>query len=341
MRKRSHRFESYLDVACLDKLASPINLKVHHHEELVARTAGELDAFRTIMDMPTSDEEQLEKRREKLRDWYSTAIERKRKELGGEPPFEKLSHEYLARQIRTHDEVDFFGGASLTVLQELLENHSDVVKKINYYQQGGTFNSKLNFLGNPYNFALNTSAAESVFNNCDKLAGFTLIPTDTTMKLKWNVKDLATLSPSIGLRSLAFHEEIEAWEMISPKERDGEYHSTEEFLTWRSERASDPQHTSLCRKGDNVIMADLTAILAAFTRVFDRRESEDLLKQNSIRDSIQKPIHDNNQMILRRDEMSKMECLMFEIAPGKDAVLTKSARKVLETALKTFLCRVS
>lgn len=94
------------------------------------------------------------------------------------------------------------------------------------------------------------------------LAGFTLIPTDTMTKLKWKVEGLAKLSAAVDLRSLAFHGKIDHWELISPEERDGASHSTEEFLAWRSERASNPQHTSPNSKGHKAVMAGLTALLA-------------------------------------------------------------------------------
>ncbi|KAH8757870.1 hypothetical protein F5883DRAFT_682975 [Diaporthe sp. PMI_573] len=163
MRTRCTRFEAYIDVACLDKLESPINLKTHYHDELVARPADELKEFRDIMEMPTSEESQIEERRTSLRLWYKKAIERKEAEFGGESPFEELSYDHLFSEIRNHDQATFFGGASLTVLQELLEKEPLLAKKVRYFQQGGTFNSKLNILGNPYNFALNTKAAEYVF----------------------------------------------------------------------------------------------------------------------------------------------------------------------------------
>jgi hypothetical protein len=76
-----------------------------------------------------------------------------------------LSYDHLFSEIRNHDQATFFGGASLTVLQELLEKEPLLGKKIHYFQQGGTFNSKLNILGNPYNFELNTKAAEYVFQH--------------------------------------------------------------------------------------------------------------------------------------------------------------------------------
>ncbi|KAH8756065.1 hypothetical protein F5883DRAFT_686220, partial [Diaporthe sp. PMI_573] len=191
MRSRCSRFEAYIDEACLDKLESPINLKTHYHDELVARSANELNEFRGIMEMPTNEEPQVEDRRTRLRQWYSKAIERKLDEFGGQSPFKDLDYDHLFNEIRNHNRTTFFGGASLTILQELLEKEPELGKKIRYFQQGGTFNSKLNILGNPYNFALNTKAAEYVFENRDKLGKFTLIPTDTTKKLEWTVQGLA------------------------------------------------------------------------------------------------------------------------------------------------------
>lgn len=336
MRARCSHFDTYIDVACLDKLASPINLKTHYHDELVARSAKELDDFRAIMQMPTSEGPEVEERRTELRDWYSKALKRKREEFGGETPFKDLSYDYLFSEIRKHDRVIFFGGASLTVLQELLEREPSLGKKVHYYQQGGTFNSKLNILGNPYNFALNTVAAEYVFDHQDKLGRFTLIPTDTTKKLEWTVEGLAKLSPAVGVRSLAFHGRFDPWEMISSKERDGGSHSTQEFLAWRAEWASDPQYSSPSSKGYKAVMADLTAFLAAFTRVFNEFQTrQGQLKQTSIRVAMEQSIPGSNQMVLRKDETSKIECLMFEILRGQDAVLVEDASGLLETALNT------
>ncbi|KAI3400612.1 hypothetical protein diail_2324 [Diaporthe ilicicola] len=336
MRTRCSHFDSYIDVACLNKLASPINLKTHYHDELVARTAEELDKFRTIMEMPTSEESEVEERRTQLRKWYSKALDRKEDEFGGESPLKDLSYDYLFSEIRKHDRVIFFGGASLTVLQELLEKEPLLGKRIHYYQQGGTFNSRLNILGNPYNFALNTFAAKYVFDHSEKLASFTLIPTDTTKKLEWTVEGLAKLSPAVGVRSLAFHGRFDPWEMISSKERDHPSNNTQEFLAWRSEWASDPQYSSPTSKGYKAVMADLTAFLAAFTRVFKEFETkEGLLKQKTIRVAMEQTIPGSKQMVLRVDETSKIECLMFDIPQGQDAVLVEDASGLLETALKT------
>jgi len=337
MRTRCSRFEAYIDVACLDKLESPINLKTHYHDELVARPADELKEFRDIMEMPTSEESQIEERRTSLRLWYKKAIERKEAEFGGKSPFEELSYDHLFSEIRNHDQATFFGGASLTVLQELLEKEPLLAKKVRYFQQGGTFNSKLNILGNPYNFALNTKAAEYVFSHKDNLGKFTLIPTDTTKKLEWTVQGLAKLSPAVGVRSLAFHGRYDPWEMISSKENDGASHTTQEFLAWRAEWASNPIYSAPDSKGYKAVMADLTAFLAAFTEVFkDFHTRRGSLKQTSIKVAMEQTIPDSNQMVLRVDPASKIECLMFQPGQeGQDALLVEDALDLLEKALKT------
>jgi hypothetical protein len=248
-----------------------------------------------------------------LRLWYKKAIERKEAEFGGQSPLKGLDYYHLFSEIRNHDRTTFFGGASLTVLKELLEKEPELGKKVHYFQQGGTFNSKLNILGNPYNIVLNTKAAEYVFDHQDKLGKFTLIPTDTTKKLEWTVQGLAKLSPAVGVRSLAFHGRYDPWQMISAKENDGAPHSTQEFLAWRAEWASDPRYSSPDSTGYKAVMADLTAFLAAFTEVFkDFHTTQGSLRQTSIKVAMEQTITDSNQMVLAQDSASKIECLMFE-----------------------------
>ena len=336
MRTRCSHFEAYIDTACLKKLASPINLKTHYHDELVARSAEELKEFREIMEVDTSEGPELEERKIRLQAWYKKALERKQEEFGGESPFKKLSYDHLFSEIRKHDKATFFGGASLTVLQELLEREPSLGRKVHYFQQGGTFNSKLNILGNPYNFALNTEAAEYVFKHQDKLGMFTLIPTDTTKKIEWTIEGLAKLSPAVGVRSLAFHGRYDPWEMISPKEHDGAPHRTQEFLAWRSEWASDPKYSNTKSKGYKAVMADLTAFLAAFSDVFKDFQTRDgSLKLTSIKVT-KEQLNPGSQMVLTRalTDTSKIECLVFE-PQGQDALLVEDALRLLENALNT------
>ncbi|POS76840.1 hypothetical protein DHEL01_v204771 [Diaporthe helianthi] len=335
MRTKCSRFEAFIDVDCLDKLESPINLKTHYHDELVARSLEELDEFQTIKDIPTSEQPQIEERRTRLRAWYTKAIKRKVEEFGGQSPFRDLDYDHLFGEIRNHNQTTVFGGASLTVLQELLLKEPSLAKKVRYFQQGGTFNSKLNILGNPYNFALNTKAAEFVFENQDKLGQFTLIPTDTTKRVEWTVQGLAKISPAVGVRSLAFHGRYDPWQMVSSKERDGKPHSTQEFLAWRAEWADDPQYTDPKSKGYKAVMADLTAFLAAFTDVF-KEYDHGTLKQTSVKVAMEQTIPGSNQMVLREDPASKIECLMFESGQGtQETVLVKDAVALLQKALNT------
>jgi hypothetical protein len=208
---------------------------------------------------------------------------------------------------------------------------------VRYFQQGGAFNPNLNILGNPYNFVLNTKAAEYVFRHQDRLGKFTLIPTDTAKKLEWTAQGLAKFSPATAVRSLAFHGLYDPWELISPKENDRSSHTTQRFLAWRAEWTSNPIYSAPDSKGYKAVMADLTAFLAAFTDVFkDFRTNRGSLKQASIKVAIKQTIPGSNQMVLWVDPASKIECLVFELGQdGQDALLVEDALDLLQKALKT------
>lgn len=131
----SPAFDAYIDRNCLRKgLESPINLKTHYHEELIFRTAKELIEFKNITkkDIPAPD------KAEKLRWWYNESIERKLREFNNEKPWRDLEdYQGLFSQMREYERVIVFGGCSLTILKELLEQEDDSLsKKVEYYQQG-------------------------------------------------------------------------------------------------------------------------------------------------------------------------------------------------------------
>lgn len=137
----SRSFKAYLDVACLSELESPINLKTHYHEELVARTAEEMKEFQDITRLPTDDKSEIEDRRLKLRNWYERALARKEEDFGGKCPVEELKdfsdyEKEIFNEIENHDRTIFFGGASLTLLNHLIEKKPALAKKVEYYQQG-------------------------------------------------------------------------------------------------------------------------------------------------------------------------------------------------------------
>ena len=138
MKERCKRsFGVFIDKDGLLDQQSPINPHMHHHEELVARTRAELESYQSIMRLP------LDKRIEGLREWYQQAIARKMKQHT-QDPIRFLDIELLRETIRRSDEVAFFGGASLSVLQRLLEADDEIGQKIKVYQQGVRINESGN-----------------------------------------------------------------------------------------------------------------------------------------------------------------------------------------------------
>lgn len=132
-------FDAYVDCKCLDTLLSPINLKLHSHEELVFRTASELQDFRTI----TESDEDVSNKSVKLREWYEGAITRKKEsDFDNAQPWTDLedSNDYdkLFDEMNEYERVNIFGGCSLTILNDLLqqERRDGLSGKIAYYQQG-------------------------------------------------------------------------------------------------------------------------------------------------------------------------------------------------------------
>lgn len=134
----SPAFDTYIDHKCLNEgLESPINLKTHYHEELVFRTAKELNEFRTITESSTP----LPDKAEELRRWYEGAISRKLREFENinnkEPWIDLDDYEVLFEEMRKSKRVIVFGGCSLTILKAILESKNDSLsKKVEYYQQG-------------------------------------------------------------------------------------------------------------------------------------------------------------------------------------------------------------
>lgn len=129
-------FDTYIDHHCLEKaLESPINLKTHYHEELVFRTAQELREFKAI----TGENLALPDKAQELRRWYDKAIDRKLMDFANnqEPWTDLKDYQPLFNKMRQYDRVIVFGGCSLTILKEILEEQNDSLsKKVEYYQQG-------------------------------------------------------------------------------------------------------------------------------------------------------------------------------------------------------------
>ena len=105
-----------LDLEGLQGIENPVNLNMHHHEELVARTSQELESYNTIV---TQD---FPQRLESLRTWYRECILALEKEMeGSDSTLSELNFDTLCEDINSAKTVRFFGGSSLGLLDRLID----------------------------------------------------------------------------------------------------------------------------------------------------------------------------------------------------------------------------
>lgn len=226
----------------------------------------------------------------------------------------------------------------------MFSSHSQIapnISKTNVVSLQGTFNSKLNILGNPLNFALNTKAAEFVFHKdqIGKLAKFILIPTDTTKRLDFTIRGLTEWSAAVGLHSLGFVCRMDPWELISPEEQDGVPASTEDIIAWRSKWVDDPKYADPKTRGYKGVMADLVAFLISFTNAFDELKTpQGVVRKSTVGVAMKQPIDGSNQMVLVEDLESPILALKLGISmipEGQEAVLVEDTRGLVESAIGT------
>lgn len=195
-------------------------------------------------------------------------------------------------------------------------------------------------MGIPLNFALNTKAAQYVFDNAGKLGKYVLIPTTTTKKLMFTSKGLTKLHPAVGVRTVGFSGRLDPWELICPKEEEeikGASVASEQFLPWRAEHA----RSTICEqdsfKGKKVFMADLVAFLICFTRIFDGDnfvfgEANLKLRKEECRVSLDK----NGDMTLKRNDSGLITAMMLERLDGSDdPVIVDDVVSMVKEAMKT------
>jgi hypothetical protein len=288
LRCRSHNpIEIFVDCDALDNLESPINLHMHHHDELVFRTEKELTRYQAIMNKPPSE------RARGLRSWYRETISQLEKTLlDHKHAIQDLDIDKLCETLKAAKKVRYFGGASLGLLERLIRK--GVGRNIECYLQAvsadpqsltgysqhrqGTSDISLNQLDNQYNIALNPGAAKFVFSNYKEVSNLTLIPTDTTKRVRYSLIGLPSLSPFIARRCLAFNCHIEAMRLATGTVSVAEY------------------------PDEKVALPDLTAFLFAFTEGF---ESSTLEFANAVDERGQLILKDANSGIhvfkLRQD----------------------------------------
>ncbi|KLO80687.1 uncharacterized protein LW93_8931 [Fusarium fujikuroi] len=177
--------EVLVDYETLQHIENPVNLHMHHHEELVNRTEGELKDYYDILKKVLHPG----RRTDNLRGWYYKCIanlERRRRlsniSMGG------LVLDNVLNRIQNAGSVHFFGGSSLRILQQFLDR--GVASKIKCHLQVGSCDMSANLFSNQFNIALNEQAAKIVLGRSAEFAEFTVVPSHTAQSIKYSALGL-------------------------------------------------------------------------------------------------------------------------------------------------------
>ncbi|EGU73048.1 hypothetical protein FOXB_16443, partial [Fusarium oxysporum f. sp. conglutinans Fo5176] len=177
--------EVLVDYETLEHIENPVNLHMHHHEELVNRTENELKEYYDILKKVLP----FGRRADNLRGWYNKCISR----LEHDKKFSDISVERLVldkvlNRIKTARSVCFFGGSSLRILQQFLDR--GVANKIKCHMQVGFCDMSANLFSNQFNIALNQQAAKIVLSRSAEFAEFTVVPSHTAQSIKYSALGL-------------------------------------------------------------------------------------------------------------------------------------------------------
>ncbi|KAF5707528.1 hypothetical protein FMUND_11044 [Fusarium mundagurra] len=173
--------EVLVDYDTLKHIENPVNLHMHHHEELVNRTEGELKEYYDILkkELPPGH------RTDDLRGWYHKCIRNL------EPSVKvsgvsvgRLDLDIVLNRIKNAGSVHFFGGSSLRILQQFLDR--GVASKIKCHLQVGSCDMSANHFSNQFNVALNQQAAKNVLSRSAEFAEFTIVPSHTAQSIKYS-----------------------------------------------------------------------------------------------------------------------------------------------------------
>jgi predicted DNA-binding protein YlxM (UPF0122 family) len=108
--------EVFVDFESLDEIENPVNLSVHHHEELANRSADELKEYNNILKEP------FPQRTQSLQNWYERCIKRiEHDECNSNTSVQPLDLNAVYDAIKTAASVRFFGGSSLRILRQFLD----------------------------------------------------------------------------------------------------------------------------------------------------------------------------------------------------------------------------
>ncbi|KAF4961018.1 hypothetical protein FGADI_533 [Fusarium gaditjirri] len=172
--------EVLVDYETLEHIENPVNLHMHHHEELVNRTENELKNYYDILENVLH----FGRRTDNLRGWYHKCIWRLEKDMKlSDISVDRLVLDKVLHRIQTAGSVRFFGGSSLRILQQFLDR--GVASKIKCHLQVGSCDMSANLFSNQFNIALNQQAAKIVLSRSTEFAEFTVVPSHTAQSIKY------------------------------------------------------------------------------------------------------------------------------------------------------------
>ncbi|RSL82765.1 hypothetical protein CDV31_016905 [Fusarium ambrosium] len=166
--------ELLIDSGCLQRIKNPVNLNAHHRDEIFGRNHSELESFEKATAMEGEDKKKA------FQDYYRESIERKVNELKDSAvTVELLDRKKLYERIGAADSVRWFGGCSLTLLQDV--HKAGLAPKLNCCVQAVSAGLS------------NIDAADYVFKRHAEFADFLVVPTHSAQAIKYSVSDLVAL----------------------------------------------------------------------------------------------------------------------------------------------------
>ncbi|KAK2122117.1 hypothetical protein NOF04DRAFT_1316671 [Fusarium oxysporum II5] len=177
--------EVLVDYESLSDVENPVNLHMHHHEELPSRSAQEVRAYNSILgEVGDSDSRAV-----KMRGWYDMCIRRlENNTCTSNTTVEPLVLGNLVSQIQNAKSVRFFGGSSLRILRQFLDR--GVGNRVRCHLQVGTCDISANRFSDQFNIALNQQAAKIVLSRHAEFAEFTVVPSHTVQSIEYSALGL-------------------------------------------------------------------------------------------------------------------------------------------------------
>ncbi|RSL42581.1 hypothetical protein CEP54_015429 [Fusarium duplospermum] len=166
--------ELLIDSGCLQSIENPVNLNVHHRDDIFGRNHSELESFEEATEMEGEDKKKA------IQDYYVESIERKVIELKDSAVTVKLlDRKDLYKRIEAAKSVHWFGGCSLTLLQDV--HKAGLAPKLNCCVQAVSAGLS------------DMDAAEYVFKRHVEFADFIVVPTHSAQAITYSVSDLVAL----------------------------------------------------------------------------------------------------------------------------------------------------